>query len=529
MNTTTVPNGEVASDNKPGKGNVEAICLHNSRSSSSTPSSTASERPSITTNTGRCEDKYTYTPIDPNTDSIRLLGIHDGQNYELKTYSIESCPPFVAVSYTWDDPDADGEFKAKHSSTSPFLPPPAASSGRLEPPLSNHEKLKIHIDGRVLGVKPNLRALLDAIASFQSTRPPAAAESPQTAQEQGQELHATERRKALRHRPSLHHATHFWIDAICIDQENVSERNHQVRMMKSVYSQATLVLVWLGRAPRQSDRVLAALKSGVSTGWIELDVVKDEYGALLWDPEGFQQRKQIIGLSDYNSEADLEFLLGRRYWGRLWIIQELMLARDILLMCGTRTVPWISFTTWVQDSRLKDYGYRGYSSFGDDSIGNSKGARLVERKALWGENAALNSGYTLDFLIESFHHHECMDVRDKVYGLLGLLSTKGSSGGNALKVNYAATPTQLFEDVIIAVRDSPRLQSPRARERFSKTLRKALALPPEPREDCRLWMPQPEPAHLSDPIVSPCFPDSPSSSKSAPTDDDTKDDRTLSH
>jgi hypothetical protein len=53
-------------------------------------------------------------------------------------------------------------------------------------------------------------------------------------------------------------------------------------------------------------------------------------------------------------------------------------------------------------------------------IANSKGARLVERKTLWGENAALNSGYTLGFLIESFHDHECTETCDKVYGPLGL-------------------------------------------------------------------------------------------------------------
>ena len=40
----------------------------------------------------------------------------------------------------------------------------------------------------------------------------------------------------------------YWIDALCIDQSNVSERNHQVRQMGTIYAQAVQVHVWLGPA-----------------------------------------------------------------------------------------------------------------------------------------------------------------------------------------------------------------------------------------------------------------------------------------
>jgi hypothetical protein len=40
----------------------------------------------------------------------------------------------------------------------------------------------------------------------------------------------------------------LWIDAICIDQSQVEERNHQVAMMGKIYSRAYEVLVWLGRS-----------------------------------------------------------------------------------------------------------------------------------------------------------------------------------------------------------------------------------------------------------------------------------------
>jgi hypothetical protein len=40
--------------------------------------------------------------------------------------------------------------------------------------------------------------------------------------------------------------THFWIDALCIDQSNTAERNQQVQQMGRVYSLAQTVLIWMG-------------------------------------------------------------------------------------------------------------------------------------------------------------------------------------------------------------------------------------------------------------------------------------------
>jgi hypothetical protein len=54
----------------------------------------------------------------------------------------------------------------------------------------------------------------------------------------------------IRNRCSSSGPVTMWIDAICIDQETVDERNHQVRLMRRVYAQAMKVYVWLGRGGR---------------------------------------------------------------------------------------------------------------------------------------------------------------------------------------------------------------------------------------------------------------------------------------
>ncbi|KAF3044259.1 hypothetical protein E8E12_000808 [Didymella heteroderae] len=40
--------------------------------------------------------------------------------------------------------------------------------------------------------------------------------------------------------------TYLWIDALCIDQHNISEQSHQVKIMGEIYIAAKLVLIWLG-------------------------------------------------------------------------------------------------------------------------------------------------------------------------------------------------------------------------------------------------------------------------------------------
>jgi hypothetical protein len=48
----------------------------------------------------------------------------------------------------------------------------------------------------------------------------------------------------------------IWADAICIDQDNLEERGHQVQLMAKIYSKANHVIVWLGETADDSDRVV---------------------------------------------------------------------------------------------------------------------------------------------------------------------------------------------------------------------------------------------------------------------------------
>ncbi|KAH8745391.1 heterokaryon incompatibility protein-domain-containing protein, partial [Hyaloscypha finlandica] len=93
----------------------------------------------------------------------------------------------------------------------------------------------------------------------------------------------------------------FWIDAICIDQENVQERNHQVSLMKDIYSKASQVAFWLGPASANSNLAIEMIKMGPSF---------HKKGLLpMWTPD--------------EGKALLE-LCSRSYWKRIRIIQEFL-------------------------------------------------------------------------------------------------------------------------------------------------------------------------------------------------------------
>ncbi|KAF2488684.1 HET-domain-containing protein, partial [Lophium mytilinum] len=102
-----------------------------------------------------------------------------------------------------------------------------------------------------------------------------------------------------------HHARLVQDYAICIDQDNIPERNHQVDLMRDIYSSAALVLVWLGPAADDSAFAIRNIRyEKPGTGLV---------------------RKEFLAVHR---------LLCRTYWERMWIVQEFILGRSVLVHCG---------------------------------------------------------------------------------------------------------------------------------------------------------------------------------------------------
>jgi hypothetical protein len=66
--------------------------------------------------------------------------------------------------------------------------------------------------------------------------------------------------KALLHLQDRSLERILWIDALCIDQENLEERGQQVQLMSKIYSKAARVLIWLGETAHKSDKALETIR-----------------------------------------------------------------------------------------------------------------------------------------------------------------------------------------------------------------------------------------------------------------------------
>ncbi|KAE8446778.1 hypothetical protein EG329_011683 [Mollisiaceae sp. DMI_Dod_QoI] len=137
----------------------------------------------------------------------------------------------------------------------------------------------------------------------------------------------------------LRHNVHkviIWIDAICIDQHNVSERNRQIPRMLEIYDAAFVVISWLSEGEEASDIAIDFLD--------ELQHPKlqpDETGN--WGPytvkEGDSWKIKPIPDLTRRLAALYRFFL-RPYFRRIWVIQELAVATSPSVYCGKKRAAW---------------------------------------------------------------------------------------------------------------------------------------------------------------------------------------------
>ncbi|KAH7357098.1 heterokaryon incompatibility protein-domain-containing protein [Rhexocercosporidium sp. MPI-PUGE-AT-0058] len=120
----------------------------------------------------------------------------------------------------------------------------------------------------------------------------------------------------------------LWIDAICIDQANPNERNHQVQMMSRVYTRALQVCIWLGEADDDSE---------IAMNFIREDIKELKNFDLITSDEQYSRKWQA-----------LMSLMQRDWFFRRWVIQEIALAGAAMVYCGPYSVPWKSFAVAVE-------------------------------------------------------------------------------------------------------------------------------------------------------------------------------------
>ncbi|KAI9696674.1 MAG: hypothetical protein M1820_008048 [Bogoriella megaspora] len=131
--------------------------------------------------------------------------------------------------------------------------------------------------------------------------------------------------RALRHHE---HDRRLWIDAVCIDEDNVTERNRQVEMMADIYGNADCVRIWLGN-PTESSRI--------AIRFIKKEVLQLQHFDELCESEKATEKWKSL----------LE-LMQRPWFSRRWVVQEVALARKAIIHCGSAKISWNKFAVAVE-------------------------------------------------------------------------------------------------------------------------------------------------------------------------------------
>ncbi|KAH7234846.1 heterokaryon incompatibility protein-domain-containing protein [Fusarium redolens] len=117
----------------------------------------------------------------------------------------------------------------------------------------------------------------------------------------------------------------LWVDQLCINQADEVEKSHQVHQMHYIYREADQVIAWLGNGNEGSDLICRLMRdTGRALRSNNLEALRKLYSG--------NKEEGSIDL-DAAKTAFHDFCQ-RRYWQRLWVMQEFAVGRRIAIACG---------------------------------------------------------------------------------------------------------------------------------------------------------------------------------------------------
>ena len=231
----------------------------------------------------------------------------------------------------------------------------------------------------------------------------------------------------------------LWIDAICIKQSNMAERNHQVQQMANIYREAISVLVYPGETPW-----LLTLAARL-TWYLPKRRLAQVYGPSLKERLGSLHNTLVYRIF----ESVLLQVARFQYWERSWIAQEVLLARECFVVTRSGLTSWDDLRLLYSREGLCSGKRRAWA-------GQFPVTELCEAKEVMKEAMRQPLGYQSEDVYVKFSEiftglhntkfsdrRRCTDIRDHVYSLLGL-----TDRSSEFEVDYQKPLPALFLDTI---------------------------------------------------------------------------------
>lgn len=371
-----------------------------------------------------CLEWYKYSQLkEPR--SIRLVRFDEDQ-YELpdcgrqkicalETFQQAQAPAYLTLSYTWGAPRNDDECRKTYAEDREWF----IRDGET------HHRLKV------------TRNLHDALQQI------------------------TQSKSSVRH---------LWIDALCINQDDLPERASQVSMMGDIYSRCTRVIVWLGSMDAREAARIWTLHFDILPEIIKyigqngVDSIKSGD----WTEQDLNKRFDLAHpVRSDQWERYVRFFQSVRWFSRAWVVQEVALAPEVLVMFAHLQLAWadmVLLARFLRSSGLIDE-ILDSSDTGDSndlragailevihelrqSAGNMRNQDGLETmaKVLKLSDASRVSWKVFLDCITTLRVVQSTDPRDRIFAALGFLQLDGRYRG-AILPDYQISVQELFTQV----------------------------------------------------------------------------------
>lgn len=372
-------------------------------------------------------EKYAYAPL-PAGHWIRLLTLQPGApgsriDIELGNALLDSRPDYEALSYEWGLP---GLLKVPNYHN-------AKSNSLWDLDITIQLQAQVYSGGHALVITKNLHGILN-------------------------QLRHAERKRVL------------WIDGICINQEDVDERREQVLLMQRIYTQATKVLMWIGESKTGTERAFHLVRE-LARAYDERQQPTDPRQVEAGHLGNIVIEESVLAEVKKERWPDLVDVFTRPYFGRVWVVQEIVMATAADVLCGAyRVVPWpdmykamlIIFVLGLivdedphqlpPEARVRDSHVRLQLKAAEkpETQNRRLWGRMHSIGRVWGSRSApKRQVYTLDTLADFFLGHEVTDPRDRIYGMLGMVDAESMCHGRALspiQPDYKKSVDEVYRD-----------------------------------------------------------------------------------
>ncbi|KAK4503472.1 hypothetical protein PRZ48_004387 [Zasmidium cellare] len=328
-------------------------------------------------NGDQCPPPLVYTALSDASKYVRLLWPRSMKSndilpaFDMTEHSIDDLPAYAAISYVW------GTSTARH---------------------------KIVVEGSYMEINRNALSALKQARTF-------------------------DHRLVEDGEPSVA----LWMDTICINQQDLHEKALQVEMMAEIYGRATSVYSCVGPHEDESDLLPEVF-----------DALRDVYSY----NHAIRRGKDFDDDFDYSiavewllsqEEEYLSTICGafarfahRPYWSRMWIVQELYMGEDCIVMCGndTSTLSDLQLFEGAFEGLLEaelpdDWRFTVEAEFAHMSEGFMSSAIQSDRWTQMG----------LGFSLRRFKDFKCRDSRDRIYALNSMI--QWGEGQSRLRPDYA--------------------------------------------------------------------------------------------